>query len=96
MFEPEVLFSSSVDGRSLTNLFYHCGQSHPLLLIIRVENNIFGAFTTDAFHMSNKFYGTGETFLFSLTPPRKYAATMKNNFFVSGRKDILSRYVHKD
>ena len=90
MMDFEVLFSSSVNGKSLTSLFYHCGSIHPLIVLIRSGNKLFGAFTTDTFDMSSKYHGTGETFLFSLTSPKKYAATMKNNYFVFSKPDRLS------
>ena len=39
-----------------------------LLCITDVQDNIFGALVSSPIVMSEHFYGTGETFLFSATP----------------------------
>jgi hypothetical protein len=58
--------------------------SRPAVLLIRdMEGHRFGAFVAEAFRMSDKSYGNGETFVFSLNKALQvWKWTCKNNFFV--------------
>ncbi|CAF4386279.1 unnamed protein product, partial [Rotaria magnacalcarata] len=53
-------------------LYRRCGEvDHdlPALIIVKdVEQNIFGAFTSHQLMISEGFYGTGESFLFTIHP----------------------------
>uniref|UniRef100_A0A8C3GNS2 TBC/LysM-associated domain containing 2 n=1 Tax=Cairina moschata TaxID=8855 RepID=A0A8C3GNS2_CAIMO len=71
-----LLYCTARDGFSLRTLYRRAGPlSSPALLLIRdTDAQAFGAFFATAIHMSNKFYGTGETFLFSFSPELKVGA----------------------
>jgi len=58
--------------------------SRPAVLLIRdMEGHRFGAFVAEAFRISEKSYGNGETFVFSLNKALQvWKWTCKNNFFV--------------
>uniref|UniRef100_A0A8B9U529 TLDc domain-containing protein n=1 Tax=Anas zonorhyncha TaxID=75864 RepID=A0A8B9U529_9AVES len=87
-----LLYCTARDGFSLRTLYRRAGPlSSPALLLIRdTDAQAFGAFFATAIHMSNKFYGTGETFLFSFSPELKvFRWTGRNNFFVKGDVDLL-------
>uniref|UniRef100_A0A8B9DK74 TLDc domain-containing protein n=1 Tax=Anser cygnoides TaxID=8845 RepID=A0A8B9DK74_ANSCY len=87
-----LLYCTARDGFSLRTLYRRAGPpSSPALLLIRDTNaQAFGAFFATTIHMSNKFYGTGETFLFSFAPELKvFRWTGRNNFFMKGDVDLL-------
>jgi len=68
--DPVLLFSSAVDGRSLTTLLTKVESHHPTLLLVKCsEGAVFGAFLTAHWKLdTTQFNGTGESFLFSLKP----------------------------
>ncbi|XP_040432292.1 TLD domain-containing protein 2 [Cygnus olor] len=87
-----LLYCTARDGFSLRTLYRRAGPpSSPALLLIRDTNaQAFGAFFATTIHMSNDFYGTGETFLFSFYPELKvFRWTGRNNFFMKGDVDLL-------
>uniref|UniRef100_A0A8B9CH27 TLDc domain-containing protein n=1 Tax=Anser brachyrhynchus TaxID=132585 RepID=A0A8B9CH27_9AVES len=87
-----LLYCTARDGFSLRTLYRRAGPpSSPALLLIRdTDAQAFGAFFATTIHMSNKFYGTGETFLFSFAPELKvFRWTGRNNFFMKGDVDLL-------
>jgi len=64
-----VCFTTEKDGFSLLSLFNHVKQYHPLLLLLQTKNaKIIGAYLTHPLSKSKSFYGTGETFIFSIKP----------------------------
>ena len=93
--EPVVLYSSCRDGFCLNSL-YSKTDSFPgsiILLIKTTENEVFGSFCNESFagRRSSRFFGTGETFLFTLNPlMEKYSWTGSTSFFINGTKDYLS------
>ncbi|XP_066266226.1 GTPase-activating protein skywalker-like [Branchiostoma lanceolatum] len=75
LYEPRIIFSSSDDGYHLRNLYQKCADNQPIVLVIKTKNDeIFGAFITESLdytankNKSRAYFGTGEMFLFSLTP----------------------------
>uniref|UniRef100_A0A3Q2Y1Q0 Nuclear receptor coactivator 7b n=1 Tax=Hippocampus comes TaxID=109280 RepID=A0A3Q2Y1Q0_HIPCM len=85
-------YSTVKHGTSLKTLYRNLlDVDSPVLLVIKdVENQIFGAFSTHPFRISEHCYGTGETFLYSFCPEIKvYRWTGENSYFVKGNVDSL-------
>ncbi|CAG5928066.1 unnamed protein product [Menidia menidia] len=85
-------YSTEKHGTSLKTLYRNLIEvDSPVLLVIKdMEHQIFGAFSTHPFRMSEHCYGTGETFLFSFCPEIKvYRWTGENSYFVKGNIDSL-------
>ncbi|XP_058254503.1 oxidation resistance protein 1 isoform X1 [Hemibagrus wyckioides] len=86
-------YSTSKHGASLKTLYRKLSASDsPVLLLIRDENEqVFGGFLSHPLHPSDKFYGTGETFLFLLHPRFKcFRWTGENSFFIKGDLDSFA------
>lgn len=85
-------YSTVVHGTSLKTLYRNLGDVDcPVLLVIKdMENQIFGAFSTHPFRVSEHYYGTGETFLYAFSPEIKvFRWTGENSYFVKGNLDSL-------
>ncbi|XP_034017817.1 nuclear receptor coactivator 7 isoform X2 [Thalassophryne amazonica] len=85
-------YSTVEHGTSLKTLYRNLADvDSPVLLVIRdMDNQIFGAFSTHPFRVSEHCYGTGETFLYSFCPEIKvYRWTGDNSYFVKGNTDSL-------
>ncbi|XP_028252370.1 nuclear receptor coactivator 7 isoform X2 [Parambassis ranga] len=85
-------YSTVKHGTSLKTLYRNLADvDSPVLLVIKdMDNQIFGAFSTHPFRVSEHFYGTGETFLYSFCPEIKvYRWTGENSYFVKGNTDSL-------
>ncbi|XP_017278834.1 nuclear receptor coactivator 7 isoform X2 [Kryptolebias marmoratus] len=85
-------YSTEKHGTSLKTLYRNLADvDSPVLLVIKdMDDQIFGAFSTDPFRVSEHFYGTGETFLYSFCPEIKvYRWTGENSYFVKGNTDSL-------
>ncbi|XP_034383702.1 nuclear receptor coactivator 7 isoform X2 [Cyclopterus lumpus] len=87
-----LVYSTVRDGTSLKTLYRSLADvDSPVLLVIKdVDNQIFGAFSTHPFRVSEHCYGTGETFLYSFCPEIKvFRWTGENSYFVKGNTDSL-------
>nr|XP_057912149.1 nuclear receptor coactivator 7 isoform X2 [Doryrhamphus excisus] len=85
-------YSTVMHGTSLKTLYRNLADvDSPVLLVIKdLDNQIFGAFSTHPFRVSEHCYGTGETFLYSFCPEIKvYRWTGDNSYFVKGNIDSL-------
>ncbi|XP_039981678.1 nuclear receptor coactivator 7 isoform X2 [Xiphias gladius] len=85
-------YSTVKHGTSLKTLYRNLVDvDSPVLLVIKdMDNQIFGAFSTHPFRVSEHCYGTGETFLYSFCPEIKvYRWTGENSYFVKGYTDSL-------
>ncbi|XP_040920775.1 nuclear receptor coactivator 7 [Toxotes jaculatrix] len=85
-------YSTVKHGTSLKTLYRNLADvDSPVLLVIKdMDNQIFGAFSTHPFRVSEHCYGTGETFLYSFCPEIKvYRWTGENSYFVKGNTDSL-------
>ncbi|KAI1901929.1 hypothetical protein AGOR_G00039480 [Albula goreensis] len=86
-------FSTSKHGMSLKTLYRTMqGQDTPMLLVIKdSDGQVFGALASEPLKVSDGFYGTGETFLFTFCPDFEvFKWTGDNMFFVKGDMDSLA------
>ncbi|XP_016375647.1 oxidation resistance protein 1-like isoform X1 [Sinocyclocheilus rhinocerous] len=86
-------FSTSKHGMSIKTLYRAMqDQDSPMLLVIKdSDGQIFGALASEPFKVSEGFYGTGETFLFTFYPVfEAYKWTGDNLFFIKGDMDSLA------
>lgn len=74
-FQPERIYSSNIHGRRLRTLYDHVEYHEYCLIIIRNEHQqIFGGFCSAPLANRTKtrtWFGTGESFLFTLKPDRQ-------------------------
>ncbi|XP_049708122.2 GTPase-activating protein skywalker isoform X2 [Helicoverpa armigera] len=80
MYQPVLLYTTEEHGCSLTTFYVRVEHHEPTLLMIKTCNNeVFGAYCSTRWFERNQkdergnrqaYFGTGETFLFSLHPLR--------------------------
>uniref|UniRef100_U3J5A0 Oxidation resistance protein 1 n=1 Tax=Anas platyrhynchos platyrhynchos TaxID=8840 RepID=U3J5A0_ANAPP len=96
-------YSTAKHGMSLKTLYRTMlGLDTPVLLVIKdSDGQIFGALASEPFKVSDGFYGTGETFLFTFSPDFEvFKWTGDNMFFIKGDMDSLAfggggeEYIH--
>ncbi|XP_022244295.1 oxidation resistance protein 1-like isoform X2 [Limulus polyphemus] len=88
-----LIYSSSKHGFSLKTLYREMLKFEtPVILVIAdTEKTVFGALTSCSLKISEHFYGTGESFLFTFSPELKcYHWTGDNMYFIKGNKDSLA------
>jgi len=91
----KLLYSMTRDGISLLNLYRRAEGVMPYLLVLRdAKENIFGAFIADSLEEGQRFYGTGESFLYTFKGDKKkpdcYYWTRKNDYFLYTDGDGIS------
>ncbi|XP_005986835.1 oxidation resistance protein 1-like [Latimeria chalumnae] len=85
-------YSVSRHGTSLKALYRAMVDLSCLVLLVikDTDEQVFGALSSVPLKVSNCFYGTGETFLFSFHPELKiYNWTGDNHYFLKGDVDSL-------
>ncbi|XP_038665902.1 oxidation resistance protein 1a isoform X4 [Scyliorhinus canicula] len=88
-----LIYSTAKHGMSLKTLYRSMtGVDTPMLLVIKdSDGQLFGALASEPFKISDCFYGTGETFLFTFYPEFKtFKWTGDNMFFIKGDLDSLA------
>ncbi|XP_025419082.1 oxidation resistance protein 1 isoform X3 [Sipha flava] len=88
-----LIFSTLQHGFSLNSMYRKMSKvESPILLVIQdTQNNVFGALTSCALKMSDHFYGTGESLLFTFCPDfQVYNWTGDNMYFIKGNNESLS------
>lgn len=88
-----LVYSTSKHGFSLNTLYRKMiSVDSPVFLIIQdVNDQVFGALISCTLKMSEHFYGSGESYLFTFYPEfKKFGWTGMNSFFVKGNKDSLA------
>ncbi|XP_032403514.1 LOW QUALITY PROTEIN: nuclear receptor coactivator 7 [Xiphophorus hellerii] len=89
----QLAYSTVRHGASLKCLYRKLSSTDsPVLIVIKDSlDELFGAFLSDPLKPSEKFYGTGETFLFMLHPRFKsFRWTGENSFFIKGDLDCFA------
>ncbi|KAM9307598.1 oxidation resistance protein 1 isoform 2-T2 [Gastrophryne carolinensis] len=88
-----LVYSTEKHGMSIKTLYRTMlGLDTPVLLVIKDSDaQIFGALASEPFKVSDCFYGTGETFLFTFCPDfQVFKWTGDNMFFIKGDMDSLA------
>ncbi|XP_042220796.1 oxidation resistance protein 1-like isoform X3 [Homarus americanus] len=88
----KLVFSTSQNGFSLNSLYRKMSDVEtPVMLFIQdTHQNVFGAVVSGSLHVSELYYGTGESFLFSFHPEfQVFPWTGENTFFVRGNNESL-------
>ncbi|XP_053530687.1 nuclear receptor coactivator 7 isoform X1 [Ictalurus punctatus] len=88
----QLVYSTDTHGTSLKTLYRNTAEiQQPVLLLIQdTHNQVFGAFSSDSFRVSDCCYGTGETFLFTFSPEfQMFRWSGENSYFVRGFLDSL-------
>ncbi|XP_023669939.1 oxidation resistance protein 1a isoform X8 [Paramormyrops kingsleyae] len=86
-------FGTAKHGMSIKTLYRAMqGQDTPVLMVIKdSDGQLFGALASEPFKVSDGFYGTGETFLFTFCPEFEvFRWTGDNMFFIKGDMDSLA------
>uniref|UniRef100_A0A2M4CIJ3 Oxidation resistance protein 1 n=1 Tax=Anopheles darlingi TaxID=43151 RepID=A0A2M4CIJ3_ANODA len=88
-----LVFSTSLHGFSLNSLYrkMHKLESPILIVIEDTEHNVFGALTSCSLHVSDHFYGTGESLLYKFNPHFKvFHWSGENLYFIKGNPESLA------
>uniref|UniRef100_A0A0P4WCB2 Oxidation resistance protein 1 n=2 Tax=Scylla TaxID=6760 RepID=A0A0P4WCB2_SCYOL len=88
----KLVFSTSQHGFSLNSLYRKMNDvDSPIMLFIQdTKQNTFGAVVSCSLHVSELYYGTGESFLFTFQPEfQVFSWTGENTFFVKGNNESL-------
>jgi TBC1 domain family member 24 len=94
----DLRFSTEKHGYRLSTLYQRIAECSPVLLFVETtDKHIMGAFLSDPVKQSQNFTGSGETFLFQLTPtPMQYkwdhktaASAPDSRLFVLAQPDLL-------
>jgi TLD len=86
-------YASYVDGANLNTFYSKLADQGPSVLVIKdAKNYVFGAFVSQSWTRSeNNYFGTGETFVFSILPHfAVYPWSSKNVFFALGKYDCIA------
>lgn len=86
-------YSTSKHGMSIKSLYRAMqAQDSPVLMVIKdSDGQLFGALASEPFKVSDSFYGTGETFVFTFCPEFEvFKWTGDNMFFMKGDMDSLA------
>lgn len=93
-----LLYSTLRDGISMQTLLRKSKGKAPTVLLVRDMNkHVFGAFCSEPWRISSRYYGTGETFIFKVEPNPavwhwwwKKSKDVQNDFFMWGSHDAIA------
>lgn len=92
-------YSPKEHGTSLSTLYrLAAGAERTLLVVQDAEGNILGGFASQPWEQRGRFYGSGETFVFSFRHPlgggerelRIYTWTSRNSYFMYSDSELLA------
>lgn len=89
--EWSLLYKMSIHGCSKHSFFKSVERQEPVLFLLKTNHgDKIGSYLPQGIAISQRYYGTGETFVFSLEPEFKaYHWSQKNTFFFSTDGSIL-------
>ncbi|XP_023401709.2 oxidation resistance protein 1 isoform X5 [Loxodonta africana] len=88
-----LVYGTGKHGTSLKTLYRTMtGLDTPVLMVVKdSDGQVFGALASEPFKVSDGFYGTGETFVFTFCPDFEvFKWTGDNMFFIKGDMDSLA------
>lgn len=95
-----LLYSTIRDGISLQTLFRYAKGKSPTVLVVRdMHKALFGAYCSEPWRQAaHRYYGTGETFVFKLSPGNRVAwpwwwkrmSVERNDYFMLAEADGLA------
>ncbi|KAG6547123.1 hypothetical protein Mapa_011375 [Marchantia paleacea] len=87
-----LLYNTDRDGISLNTLYRKVHLKGPTLLLIRDrQKHVFGCYASEEWKVTARMYGTGECFVFQISPGMKaYKWTHANNMFMQSNQDYLA------
>lgn len=93
-----LVYSTQRDGISMQTLLRNAKGKSPTVLVVRdMGRAVFGAYCSEPWRLSPRYYGTGETFVFQLAPQEvlwhwwaKRMTLQQNDFFMWGSTEALA------
>ena len=92
----DLAYSSRRDGISLRSLFRRGAGRAPTLRVVQsAEGRVGGAFSCEPWRVAPRYYGTGESFVFSLLPGeggqiRAFKWSGRNAYFQMGQQEAVA------
>ena len=87
------VYSTKRNGTLLHTLYYRAeGIKNTILLVKTTDNEIFGAYISEDLKIHNKFYGTGECFLFTFFKTERihvFPSTGINEYYIYSDEQML-------
>ena len=93
-----LVYSTQRDGISMQTLLRKARGRSPTVLVVRdMGKAVFGAYCSEPWHLAPRYYGTGETFVFQLSPKQvvwhwwsKKMDVQQNDYFMWGSSEALA------
>lgn len=86
------VYSTMRHGISLKTFYANCAGTDPIIVLIRDEGgSVFGTYTSVPWKSSKQYYGTGEGFVFTISPEFSvYKWSRQNSFFQLGSGESIA------
>ncbi|KAI0561804.1 hypothetical protein FGB62_71g218 [Gracilaria domingensis] len=86
------VYSTMRHGISLQTFYMNCAGSDPIVVLIRDDGgSVFGAYSSVPWKSSKHYYGTGEGFVFTISPNLAvYKWSRENSFFQLGSSESIA------
>lgn len=89
-----LVFSPTKHGISMKTFYLKTDDIKQTIIVIKDDNqHVFGGFLSENIRNSQKFYGTGESFVFTFHNSERihaFQATMENEFFIYSDNEIIA------
>lgn len=90
----QLLFQLSRDGKSYTTFYMNTQRYSPVILLVKTDaGEKLGAYISNGLKLSRRFYGGGETFVFSFRPGYSefhWTPRNGNQYFVSSTREEIA------
>lgn len=90
----KLLYSTTKHGTSMKTFYNNVADHNTSIVVIKDDNQqIFGGYLSEEIRNSQKFYGTGETFVFTFHNSERiqiFQASMKNENFIYSDEDVFA------